>query len=42
MEQKAGENGNRKRRLQTYQKRNIVLSYIIKLENGCKHQIKAF
>lgn len=42
VKQKARENGYRKRRLQPYQNRKIVLTYIIKLENGCKRQIKAF
>lgn len=42
VKQKARENGYRKRRLQPYQNRKIVLTYIINLENGCKRQIKAF
>ena len=36
VEQKASEDGNGKRRLQTYQNRKLVLAYSIKLEDGCK------
>ena len=36
VEQKASEDENRKRRMQAYQNRKIVLAYSDKLEDGCK------